>query len=391
MSGPKGYDYSVDNAAELARRAQEAARQRLRTVRALFNVAVAEADGWPQSRALAAQLRRRYAHMPEDTAELTQLSDQLVAAIDQIAESVRQAELDHTRQKIQASLGSLDLTIGGDVLAASTRPAPQHRLGTSVSMAAERQRRLEHLRQVLEENPGVVPDEAAMLARVAQALTTPQAATALRHAETQVSMALRKAQQRREFEEIRDRVLIDTADLEGPRAQLLRETLAATDSLPVVSECDAQLAQLRATQRREADRRFVLTAAREALAELGYSLGSQEEHNGAVQVLARSPEHPDHALKLLFQEGKAAFYTNVVAGPGTTAVQDLIAEQETCQDLDRLARGMARRGVRTSMTFHRPPGAVPVERADTLPVAQTAPAAQATRRTRRQHTEEQAR
>lgn len=373
MSGPKGYSYEVVSAEELARRARAAAQQRADTMADRFELAATRAAAWGRSDEVT-RLRAGVPHATTTTDDLEARARAFEAARKKLDQGQQQVMRDQARQLVSESLGAVKVSIAGSLGRSSTRQAGSTEVrAPSATPSPDRerqaeQRRLSELGRVIADHPTIAEQCKPALDAVAAAMShgTPLGVQkALRAAEAKVSDLVHEHSLRQQFEHDRDDALATFADIPGADAVSLRRRLASAQDRAELAATSERLVAAREQVRIDADRAFVLAAAREALAEIGYVVADPEQTVGTSEVagmVATSPKYPDHALKLLFSSDDARFFTNVVALGDTDPADDAAVEQRSCADVAAVTRLMAEHGVRASMTFHRAPGEVPLER-----------------------------
>lgn len=373
MSGPKGYSYEVVSAEELARRARLAAQQRADTMEQQFEAEAAQASAWGRLDEVA-RIRDAVPRAASTVADLEARARALGSAREQLRQGQEQAVRERARELVADSLGAVNVSIGTDLRRSSAQKSSTSRTSGAPSRPADAgrqadERRLGELAKVIADHPAIADQCTQALDAVGEAMRegTPLGVRkALRAAEAKVSDLVHEHSLRQQFEHDRDDALATFADIPGPGAASLRRRLASAQDRAELAAISHRLVSAREQVRIDADREFVLAAAREALAEIGYVVADPDQTVGASEeagMLATSAKYPDHALKLLFSSDDARFFTNVVALGDTDPADDAAVEQRSCADVAAVTRLMAEHGVRASMTFHRAPGEVPLERA----------------------------
>lgn len=129
----------------------------------------------------------------------------------------------------------------------------------------------------------------------------------------------------------------DYADVVGDRADVLRSNLDHVVDQVDLDALEAELTGLRDAATAEADRRYVIEQAAEALRDLGYEIGEEFVPGALAQrTVVRTPDLPGYGIELDFQRKRRRLVTEVVAYTADRR-GDVAAEEAFCEHLDALA------------------------------------------------------
>ena len=129
----------------------------------------------------------------------------------------------------------------------------------------------------------------------------------------------------------------DYADVLGERAEVLREELQRVVGQADLDAIESELTQIRDAATAEADRRYVVEQAAEALRDLGYEIGDEFVPSALEQrTVVRTPDVPGYGVELDFQKRRRRLVTEVVAYTADRR-GDVAAEEAICEHLDALA------------------------------------------------------
>lgn len=129
----------------------------------------------------------------------------------------------------------------------------------------------------------------------------------------------------------------DYADVIGDRADVLRDGLQHVVDQKDLDAIEAELTQIRDAAAAEADRRYVIEQAAEALRDLGYEIGEEFVPSALEQrTVVRTPDLPGYGVELDFQKKRRRLVTEVVAYTADRR-GDVAAEEVFCEHLDELA------------------------------------------------------
>ncbi|MQY20135.1 hypothetical protein [Nocardia macrotermitis] len=182
----------------------------------------------------------------------------------------------------------------------------------------------------------------------------------------------RRREQRLELEQLR----CEAAGLDDPSAvsAQLRQADAALDgggdAAAVLEHARITLERLTVAARAERDRRFVLSAVTESLAELGYHV-APVELDTADSIVLRPNRTGTHAIRARVSDDEIDLHT-VRTGPATDREADRDADAALCAEVEPLLDELRRRGIQPGRVRRLPPGSVtPPEVRLTTPAAQT--------------------
>lgn len=169
-----------------------------------------------------------------------------------------------------------------------------------------------------------------------------------------------------------DLLAIDAASIDDPEAQDLAEFISNTGATADLDDLEARVAEFRERSEAEEDRRFVIDRAREALRDLGYTVG-EEFVEAALRgpVVVAAPSSPGVGIELDFQPGRSSLVTETVAL--TPDVDDLVAAQAGCAVMDALDEALKASGVEVVVESETPPGAHPLKRVGSATQSQARP------------------
>jgi hypothetical protein len=129
----------------------------------------------------------------------------------------------------------------------------------------------------------------------------------------------------------------DYADVLGERAEVLRAELDHVVGQGDLDAIEAELTQMRDVATAEADRRFVVEQAAEALRDLGYEIGEEFVPTALERrTVVRTPDLPGYGVELDFQKKRRRLVTEVVSYTADRR-GDVAAEEAVCEHLDALA------------------------------------------------------
>lgn len=129
----------------------------------------------------------------------------------------------------------------------------------------------------------------------------------------------------------------DYADVVGERADVLRAELDHVIDQKDLDSIEAELTSLRDAATAEADRRYVVEQAAEALRDLGYEIGEEFVPSALERrTVVRTPDLPGYGVELDFQKKRRRLVTEVVAYTADRR-GDVAAEEAFCEHLDALA------------------------------------------------------
>jgi hypothetical protein len=357
MSGPKCGHYTVVSEEELRRRRLAAARDRFSRARAellAFRVELNAAEATYGVLAFAGPADE----VPdgEDASALETGAEQLERAV----ESAR-AELDRAVSAARVRHFAAE----GSKLTASLKESGPRRRAAADQPGETR----EEVARVLARLPGSATQDAVASCN---SLAT-KCLTAVRATDReQLLAALRLAVQResdraRTVAANRTKIGALYAELDGLAGrdvEVVRGLLkgAALDE-PVTPDLEARVLAARNAAREELDREFVLGAAAEALAQLGYSIGEDfitavPEGGGLVDL----PHSARHGVMVRERDGQ--LLVNVVRYDSTgnrEPADDTAAEESFCTDFDAVRSILAERGVELDMLRADAPGATPMQ------------------------------
>ena len=374
MSGPKGYQVSVESAEERARR--QVAETRARCGRLTDQLAGLSAVA--QGRVSACEEPRS-----QDLGALRSWEAALRAAVEEAEEMVGRERRESRLRTLGSgadpdSLGAVDLGLPGAGRAAGA-PASRRRDAEE----ADRGRRAAGLIEAASE----IEDKAALEALTARirSLRSLDGAALVRESmmvADDVARAVRRQRTAVRCRREAEAEALSLAHLSGPTVEDLRRRAREVTRDSEVAALREEVSRVLADAERQADAAFVTAQASAVLADLGYVVDDPfEVVDQADVVVARSRDLPRHALRLRVNRASGTMLTSVIAQEGTTPEADADAEARTCADVVALTSALADRGVRAEQVFHRRPGEVPVEHA-LEPGAHRAGAAGRTRRTR---------
>lgn len=354
MSGPKGMNYQVVSAEELARRELQRAHDRLQarqdTVLALAieaGPAAADAGHAPATKIRGADLATCAAREQEWTAYESRLRD-----------AIEKARVAHGRAALATALApvgplpAFDLTV---VVAAPETADNKHdkRLAAILTAASG-----------LDDATLTTCHALAATAREAMAAgDLPRVGMMISQLETTVVQATARRTREATLATAREALASEYADVIGQATPQMRSRLAGAASRAELNACADDLAALRAQHNRELDRRFVLAAARAALQDMGYAVRVMEPGDGAAHLTATRSDWPSHALDVVFPDGRDTVHTVPIALGQTDQRDDVRFEQASCGDIETLCADLRKRGVVTDMFHHQPPGAVALRKA----------------------------
>ncbi|MDH6285056.1 hypothetical protein [Prescottella agglutinans] len=384
MSGPKGIQYRVDPAvarrlAEEQRRNEALARWRQVTADAVQLSARCRAHGFD-----AAQVR-----IPQDPAGD---SAQITAAINRLEQVVatvcRQLdkELERARCKqIEHDLGEVlaDLERREQARWAAERSTAEtfgEREPQSVPSGEQRRRQLAgQVTQRLSRLISPRPDLEELGAAVVSAQLD-RAPMLLDDLDARISSANATAERIREDSARLEALRVRTTAVPDPGvdALLVRAEAALDDHLPAAALLDAATALADAVAARtsaDRERRYVLSAVRESLEELGYDT-VEVDTVVADTVVFQHARSGGHGVRATIADDEVELRT-VGFTDQTDRVADSAAERAMCGDLENLVSALDRRGVKTGRVRRVPAGALP------LPVVRVATGGTAADRGRR--------
>ncbi|WP_125567822.1 hypothetical protein [Nocardioides baekrokdamisoli] len=328
MSHGTGSGYAVVSQVELNRRCVESARLRCVSLTARLlsvasqtgqRIAVAQTPTspsvtvWARYEAeLRAQLERAFAQIEQGASQARQAEVIAVVpnwqpAADWVGESAEEPADDladgEAEERVRASIGrALDL------VARVEDPAHRRRLATLADRAL----------RVLDE------DRAQARGHLNTIRSEAQASLRLQSARTLLAKRAEAARH-------------DYADVGGERAQVLRDGLQHVVGQADLDAIEAELTQIRDAATAEADRRYVIEQAAEALRDLGYQIGDEFVPSALEQrTVVRTPNLPGYGVELDFQKKRRRLVTEVVAYTADRR-GDLAAEEAFCEHLEALA------------------------------------------------------
>lgn len=154
------------------------------------------------------------------------------------------------------------------------------------------------------------------------------------------------------------------ADVVGDQADAVRGRLDHVVDQKDLDAVEAELSRLREEAAAEADRRYVIEQAAEALRDLGYQIGEEFVPSALEQrTVVRTPDLPGYGVELDFQRKRRRLVTEVVAYTADRR-GDVAAEEAFCEHLEALAEKL---GDAVTLTREQTiePGAVEVVRMST--------------------------
>lgn len=363
MSHGTGSGYAVVSHVELNRRAVEAARLRCASLAARIRSVLAQAGdrvevaepptsisvtAWQRYEAgLREQLEQAFSRIEADAyrahaAEVSQIvtswqPDETWVEEPGEAESLPDGAAE---ERVRASIGrALEL------VARVEDPAHRQRLATLADRAL----------RILEE------DRAGARGHLTVIRAEAQASLRLQAARTVLAKRVEAARH-------------DYADVIGERADVLRSELAHVVGQQDLDAIEAEFIGLRDAATAEADRRFVIEQAAEALRDLGYDIGEEFVPSALeARTVVRTPDLPGYGVELDFQKKRRRLVTEVVAYTADRR-GDLAAEEAFCVHLDALADTLGEAVVLTREQTIQPgaadvvrvaASATPIERAET--------------------------
>jgi hypothetical protein len=360
MSGPKGIGYQVVSTEELARREAERIRTRvltrLRQAREGSGRTV-DLGASPDVSRIATMALANLRHLEQEVERYASAVTEAVAAArvaeglrrlrgsgSEIARSVQLEVSGKARPKVEpveAADGSEDLT--PDRLRARAQQAAE----TALSHGVE---------------PGQVEGLLAPVEKCLAGGDLRRAGLLVTQLEASVVADVRAARGLARLERLRQDCLARHAAVTGDEADRLRERLRAATDAEQVTQIGLELDRLAEADDKEADRLFVLRAAREALETLGYRVEVDQAAPDVPRFTATRADWPRHGLNLLFPEGSSTFHTAPVAFAETDPRDDVAFEAASCADLTQLEAALAAQGVLTERVHEKQPGELPVRR-----------------------------
>lgn len=199
---------------------------------------------------------------------------------------------------------------------------------------------------------------------------------------TRVSDAVRRENDRRARELLRDEFAAMTARVAGPvAATLMARVDAAADSAAVEALRPVVVAAIAAAEL-DAQRSYVIAQAIEVWRELGYEAGPEfvELALAGDAALLDHRDWPGHALQVRFSAEGTGIATNVVAIAPSDAVRDKEVEEDHCADLAAFQAGLAHRGVDAPLIRRAAAGQLPVQHLDEATVRERRRTRTSTRR-----------
>ena len=188
--------------------------------------------------------------------------------------------------------------------------------------------------------------------------------TLLTDLKVRVQAVNRAAVDRREMAARADALLVSLAGLEGREVadarSLLERVKQGTSRLRLADV--GQVQQVRERALAEQEREFVATQLAQALAGLGYTLGTEFEADlrAGRPGVALVDASPEHAVHVEVDDGALA-YRLVRSEPGDDPARDRMLESELCKSMGRALGELHGVGVGFTFTEHHEPGTLAVE------------------------------
>jgi len=388
MSGPKGIAYSVESSAERERREVGAARARCTRLRDALSSAEHEASILGAEHEPSAP--GRDAPPIADLRSLGIYERGLRDALDRADAVLAQARAQVWLRQVAAGADvrkaggiRISATTGreADTAAVSVVPralgdrrrqdSPGAREDAAsserVKLKASALRVLEQLATVTDEDVrGRLAGRARQALKLAGTADTHQARAALSMLQADTSRCIREQRAHDRLREAARELELLLAGVSGPDVELLRQRIAVVADERTLAMLELGVNEALEADRVARDRAYVVEQTAAALRGLGYDIDESFEvlATAGEPALATRSDLGSHALQVRLPLSGAIVLTNVVAFGATTVRSDVAAEEATCADVASLREAWLAKGVRTTLTHHRQPGSVPVERAE---------------------------
>ena len=214
--------------------------------------------------------------------------------------------------------------------------------------------------------PDATAAERATVERLAEEAVTAAAghrATLVTELKFRVQDIAKAASRRAEQARRAERLLRTLDGIDGAEVDDLREGLqrVCAGRAELAGTDETRVATARAKAIAEEDSRYVGAELAAAFANLGYQVDDllATASSGGGVAYAFLPGSDDHAVELRFEHGRYD-YRVVRATEASDPVDDAQLEQGVCKDVGLVTAAAYQRGIRTTLSNHRPPGSAPV-------------------------------
>ncbi|MFT4187311.1 MAG: hypothetical protein QM621_01860 [Aeromicrobium sp.] len=371
MSGPKGYDYALNEALR-RRRELEALGGRWREL-------------LRQARELQAQLRREglsfdvFASLAEQgygSARRDHPSDADLDTLDTFQKAVERARqaagaertrriVEQTRAALRERARETEFTVTrlSSSPASRTRATPTPSRDADAERAA-REKKIQSLLELLAQTSSEDREQlTSEIVRLSQA-RTPSDDRAWLTLTRRVTDAVREQRDRAARDEAARDLLTIVARVTGPAADDLTARVHAAGALTAVERLRPDVLAAVAQAELEAERAFVVATALDVWRDLGYEADDDFAAMALTSEggLLRRDAWPDHALLVRVSPTSTRINTNIVALGETDPLRDTEVEEESCGWIGDFQEGMRARQVEAPLARRHPPGALPVQR-----------------------------